>query len=83
MLAPGVRVVVRGRDRLQVGAPGGGAVVPRTPTHTAVIEALLDGAEPPGDPASRAVVADLAAQGIVVDALPGPPEPAHHTRVPA
>jgi hypothetical protein len=76
MLAPGVRVVVRGRDRLQVGPPGRGATVPRSPTHTAVIEALLDGADPPADPASRAVLADLAAHGVVVDAPPRRPEPA-------
>jgi hypothetical protein len=68
MLAPGLRVVVRGRDRLQVGIAEQSAVVPRTPTHTAVLEALLDGSVPPADPASRAVVDDLVAHGLVVDA---------------
>jgi hypothetical protein len=66
MLAPGLRVVPRGRDRLQVGIGERCVVLPRTPTHTAVLEALLDGALPPSDAASRAVLEELVAHGVVV-----------------
>jgi hypothetical protein len=68
MLAPGLRVVARGRDRLQVGIAEHCAVLPRTPTHTAVLDALVDGTVLPTAPARRAVIEALVAHGVVVDA---------------
>jgi bacteriocin biosynthesis cyclodehydratase domain-containing protein len=69
MLAPGLRVVARGRDRLQVGIGERCVVVPRTAPHAPVLDALLDGRTPPADPASRSVIAELVARGVVVDAI--------------
>ena len=60
LLAPGLRVVTRGRDHLQVGLhPGRRVVLPRTPAVERVLQSLLERQGPGGDPASQAVLERL------------------------
>ncbi len=65
-LAPGLRVVRRGTDRLQVGlGPERRAVLPRDRTTTAVLHAVHTGTPLPTSPAARRAVHALLAGGCL------------------
>lgn len=76
-LAPGVRVVRRGRDRLQVGLhPDHRLVLPRRPGTEAVLHDLGadDTAAPPRSPGpAPQLLRDLADRGLLTAAPPLPP----------
>lgn len=69
MLVPGVRVVPRGRDRLQVGLERP-LLLRRTPATEAALTALSTGDLPGSDPETRKVLADLAAAQLLLPADP-------------
>ncbi len=76
LLAPGLRVVTRGRDHLQVGLhPGRRVVLPRTPAVERVLQALLERRAPGDDPASRSVLEHLRRARCLDDRLPDAPGP--------
>lgn len=70
-LAPGLRVVRRGADRLQVGlGPERRAVLPRDRTTTAVLHAVRTGTPLPTSPAARRAVHALL-DGGCLQVVPG------------
>jgi bacteriocin biosynthesis cyclodehydratase domain-containing protein len=72
-LAAGVRVVARGRDRLQIGIdPDRSLVVATGGSQAALVEGLLDGVQPPDDEPNRAFAAQLASQGLLAPASTAP-----------
>lgn len=74
MIRPGLRIVTRGRDHLQVGLrPGRSAVVAVDSAHARVLDALAYAGRPEDTPAARRALEDLRAHGVVVDAAPHPP----------
>ena len=76
LLAPGLRVVTRGRDHLQVGLhPGRRVVLPRTPVVERVLQALLERRAPDDDPASWSVLERLRRAHCLDDRLRGTPGP--------
>ena len=76
LLAPGLRVVTRGRDHLQVGLhPGRRVVLPRTPAVERVLAALLERQPPGDDPASGSVLERLRRARCLDDRRPGTPGP--------
>ncbi len=74
-LAPGLRVVRRGRDQLQVGLyDGRRAVLPRTEAVAQTLAALLDH-RPPDHPAAARVLERLRRGGCLLDAGGPAPRP--------
>lgn len=66
-LAPGLRIVRRGLEQLQVGLYAGRrAVLPRTPVVERTLAALLDQSREP-DPEGAGVLAELARRGCLVE----------------
>ncbi len=74
LLAPGLRVVRRGPDRLQVGLLEGRRVLlPRTPTVERTLGLLLDRRPPDDDPGCAEVLAALDRNGCLVRTPPRRP----------
>lgn len=70
-LAPGLRVVRRGLDRLQVGLhPGRRAVLPRDEVSERALDQLLNRLPPDEDPAVRSTLARLERHGCLAPAGP-------------
>lgn len=69
VLAPGLRVVERGRGSWQVGmCAERSAVLPRSPAITDLLDALLAREAPPDAPETRSTLAELIDAGLVVEA---------------
>ncbi|WP_310962402.1 TOMM precursor leader peptide-binding protein [Nocardioides terrisoli] len=69
ILAPGLRVVDRGRGLLQIGITADRcAVLTRSAANTRLVEALLARDTLPDDPEARSTLDELVAAGLVVDA---------------
>lgn len=76
VLAPGLRVVERGRGSWQVGmCAERSAVLPRSPAITQLFDALLAREAPPDALEARSTLAELADAGLIVEA--GDHGPAH------
>ncbi|MCW2780581.1 MAG: hypothetical protein JWR35_1030 [Marmoricola sp.] len=68
LIVPGLRVIQRGRDAIQIGfEPGRALVLPRTPAVQTAIDRLATGAPTGDDPEVLEVVDALAAQGYLVE----------------